>query len=69
MVGLNFPEKLVVIGETFYPTGNNEKTYWRSKLIISNLKGKSPISLVCTKIKYIPTTFCYYFREIYLINV
>ena len=42
MVGLNFPEKLVVIGETFYPTGNNEKDLLAIQTYYQQFKGKKP---------------------------
>ena len=42
MVGLNFPEKLVVIGETFHPTGNNEKDLLAIQTYYQQFKGKKP---------------------------
>ena len=42
MVGLNFPEKLVVIGETFYPTGNNENDLLAIQTYYQQFKGKKP---------------------------
>ena len=41
-LGINLPHGLVVIGETFYPTGNNKKDLLAIQTYYQQFKGKKP---------------------------
>ena len=42
MVGLNFPKKLVILGETFIPSGDNDSDLRKIKRYYQQFEGKNP---------------------------
>ena len=42
MVGLNFPKKLVILGETFVPSGDNDNDLKKIKRYYEQFEGKNP---------------------------